>query len=118
MPKGTKDTRPVSQQLAWVEKLPESGGDWGRGITQTVNSVEAEVADLESTMAAEEEDYRRRANAMRETIRTRRRLLGEVAKRADKEAPMLFANAQIRKAKEQAAANEEMPAPSDTRPTA
>lgn len=74
--------------VQWVARLPESGGVWGRGITEVVDSTASEVAGLERQIAQ-----------LRATANARRKLLADTVKRAEKEAHLMFTEGQIAKAK-------------------
>lgn len=82
MPEQTKKT-PL-ESIAWVERLPDGGGAWGKGIVETVATMEAEAEKLEE-VAAE----------AAEKAKARRRLAAQTAKRAEKEAPAIFSAKQI-----------------------
>lgn len=67
------------ESIAWVERLPDAGGAWGKGLVETVATMEAEAEKLEQ-VAAE----------ATEKAKARRRLAVQTAKRASKEAGALF----------------------------
>lgn len=76
------------ESIAWVERLPDGGGAWGKGIVETVMTLDAEAEELEKV-----------ANDAAEKAKARRRLASQTAKRAEKEAPSLFSAKQIESAK-------------------
>ena len=76
------------EQLAWLTELPEQGGSWGLGITATVEAFEDELTRLEAQKVSIEDQ-----------IKVRKRLVKQALKRADKEAPALFGEKVVSKAK-------------------
>jgi hypothetical protein len=83
------------QEVEWITRLPNAGGDWGRGIVGTVRSLEAGVADNEAKKA----ELQRQIDALSEDSKTKKKLLKATVKRAGEEAPMMFGNAQIASAR-------------------
>lgn len=102
MARGPRDERPASEQVAWVKHLPSAGGDWGRGVTATVASTEAELRDLEAKYEAMCKANRAKEDEVATTIRARQKLLLETARRAGAEVTMLYADAQIEAARKAA----------------
>jgi hypothetical protein len=76
-----------TDSIAWIERLPDDGGVWGKGLIETVATLEMEADHLEKVAA----------EATEKAI-ARRRLARQTAKRAQKEAPSLFSQAQIERA--------------------
>lgn len=92
--------------VEWIDRLPNGGGDWGKGIVGTVRKLEADVADGE----AAKEGLDRQLQKLRDEVvgkkaeidaanKGRRKLLKATVERAAEEAPMMFANVQIAQAK-------------------
>lgn len=93
-----KDEIPFRQQVGWVRHLPKEGGDWGTGIVGTVFSVEAEVDKMKADVTSHKAEIAR----IEAEMKSRTDLLKATVKRAEKEAPMLYANTQIEQAKRKA----------------
>lgn len=89
------DSVSSSAQVSWIMGLPNEGGDWGRGIVGTVNEVEGKIARARAEVA--QLDAKRAE--LTSTIAVSEKLLKSTVKRAESEAPMMFAGAQIAKAK-------------------
>jgi hypothetical protein len=83
-----KKKETTSEQLAWILKLPDEGGAWGLGITETVKSIEAEMERLEAQKATIDEQ-----------LKARKKLIKATARRAEKEAPLLHSPRLIERAK-------------------
>jgi len=77
-----------TQDIGWVNNLPEGGRTWGQSLVATVDSLDTEIASLEEEKA--------RVTAQ---IKDRRKLRNATAKRADREAPSLFHVEEINAAK-------------------
>lgn len=75
-------------QVAWIEYLPNDGGEWGKGITGLVSTVQSNVARMEAERAK-----------LTQQISLQTKLLKATVKRAETECTMLFADAQIAEAK-------------------
>jgi Sec-independent protein translocase protein TatA len=99
----------MSEQLAavaWIEKLPNEGGDWGRGVIGTVRALEDKVAelelgqeDLDRQLAEFTKKVKEHKAAMDADIKVKRKLMKKTIKRAEAEVSTLYANAQIEAAK-------------------
>ena len=76
------------EQLAWINNLPEGGGSWGLGITATVEAFEEELVRLEAQKVAIDIQ-----------IKARKKLAKAAVRRASKEAPQLFGEKVVSKAK-------------------
>ncbi len=76
------------ESIAWLERLPDGGGAWGKGLVETVATLEAEAEGLEKA-----------ANEAALKAKARRRLAAQTAKRADREAATLFPGTTITRAK-------------------
>lgn len=118
MPRQPRDTRPASEQVAWVQHLPNQGGEWGQGLTRVVASFEGEAKSLETDLERKQAEYDAAVAKLRSAfeeqktrltqgITARRRLALDAVKRADKEVTMLYADAQIQHAKTKAARGRE-----------
>jgi len=86
------------QQVAWVQHLPNEGGEWGKGITNTVRETAA-------MMDAFDEEIRRMDAQKAELVRKKsdqKKLLKATVRRAETECTMLFADVQIETAKQKA----------------
>lgn len=79
------------QEIEWIAKLPNGGGDWGKGIVGTVRALEAGVAENGLKQA----ELKRQIDTLADDSRTKKKLLKSTVKRAAEEAPMMFGNAQI-----------------------
>jgi hypothetical protein len=93
MPK-KKTTKNAMDQIAWVDKLPESA--WGRGITQTVRELDKELEPL-----------RAQFEELSEKIAARESIIKDAIKRAEREAKGLFSDNQIADAKKTAEKEQE-----------
>lgn len=69
----------ATEQLAWINRLPEEGGAWGLGIVETAKSIEDEMVRLEA-----------QEKTIKDQIKARKKLLKATIRRAEKEAPLLF----------------------------
>lgn len=78
----------ILNKLDWVKNLPGEGGSWGKGLTETAEAVALEVLDLEK----QKED-------IEEQIRKRLRVMRAMPGRADREAPLMFSEAEVKDAK-------------------
>jgi hypothetical protein len=76
------------EAVAWIEKLPDGGGTWGKSILDTVTTMEVEADDLE-----------KKAEECAETAKSRRKIAKQAVKRADKEAVSIYSQEVIDKAK-------------------
>lgn len=85
MPKKRKPVN-ASQDLVWLNKLPENGGPWAEGIRASVRNVEAEVARLRDAKAAKDKE----AQDLGSQIAAREKILLGYVKRARTEAKSLF----------------------------
>lgn len=104
----------ASEQLAWVNHLPNEGGEWGHGLIRTVAAFESEAlgfeADLaktqahyDATVAKLRAEFDKKKTALTQSIRARRKLAQDAVKRAEAESTTLYANTQIEQAKARAA---------------
>jgi hypothetical protein len=82
-------------EVAWISKLPNNGGDWGKGIIGTVKTLEAGIAENE----AKEAELQTQIEALRDDSKTKKKLLKATVKRAQGEVGMMFGNAQIEAAR-------------------
>ena len=82
------EKKPASEQLAWIDRLPEKGGVWGLGITETVKSIEEEKERLEAQL-----------DSLKSQIKAREKLLKDKVKQASKEAPLLYSEDAVERAK-------------------
>ena len=73
-----------SSQVSWIKNLPDEGGAWGIGITETVSGIESELHQLEASVAVAVEQ-----------IRSRKKLLAQTVRRAAKEAPLLYSDKEL-----------------------
>lgn len=87
------ENQSAREQLAWINNLPEGGGSWGLGITATVEAFEDELVRLEAQKATIDAQ-----------IKARKKLVKAAVKRASKEAPSLYTQEVVDKAKALAAA--------------
>ena len=78
----------ATDQLAWINHLPEEGGAWGLGIVETAKSIEAEMVRLEEQEAI-----------IKDQIKARKKLLKQTVRRAEKEAPLLYPASVVEKAR-------------------
>lgn len=78
----------ILDQIVWVKNLPEGGGSWGQGLTGTAEAVAREVSDLEKTKANIEGEIRKRLRVMR-----------ALPGRAEREAPLMYDEKAVKKAK-------------------
>lgn len=85
MPKKRKPVN-ASQDLAWLGKLPDSGGPWAEGIRSSVRNVELEVTKLRDAKAAKDKE----AQELGAQIAAREKILLGYVKRARTEAKSLF----------------------------
>lgn len=103
----------ISEDLAWVMNLP---GDWGPGVygsitkaEEDIDVMEADIKAAKENMAIEIERAKQEARDRRDerikraraTISMRRKFLGTVESRVAKEAPMLYSEEDIARAKSQ-----------------
>lgn len=74
------------EEVSWIERLPEKGGTWGKGIVDTVSGLmdEADKADAEAA------EFEKVAKEARDKATARRTLADQTARRAAREAPKLF----------------------------
>ena len=86
MPTRTKP-EDILTRVEWVERLPEGGGSWGKALVSTAQAVAQEVTDLEKSKADIEEQIRRRLRVMR-----------ALPGRADREAPLMYADEEVKAA--------------------
>lgn len=113
----------TSEELAWVAQL----GEWGTGIIGSITQAEDEISLLEDEIKAAKENMhieieKAKQNARdrfedarktaRETIKKRKKFLETVARRVEKEAPMLFTEEEIARARENASCPAAAPVPS------
>lgn len=93
MPKKSEKKSALSI-LGWIDGLPEGGGTWGKGITETVTAfeVEAEAADKEI------EGLDAQVKALREKAAQRRAMALQTARRAEREAVKLYTADQLKSA--------------------
>ena len=77
-------------EVDWITRLPNEGGEWGKGIVNTVLAAQSSKEVMEA----------QRAELTRQ-INDHKRLLRATLARADKECTMLFANSAIAAAKGQ-----------------
>ena len=92
--------------IAWIERLPNGGGDWGRGIIGTVSKLDADVVELEASklkLDAELNDYaaliKQQKAEIDVSIKAKRKLVRKTASRASNEVTTMFADVQIAAAK-------------------
>jgi len=113
--------------IAWIERLPNGGGDWGRGIIGTVSQLGADVADLEASKSKLDLDLSDYAAAIKQqkadldlSIKTKRKLILKTASRASNEVTTMFADVQIAAAKHAQSLAKDLgfPIPSPARSTA
>lgn len=83
------------EQIKWISALPKEGGEWGKGITNTVCELQASVQHMEMQKA----DLDAQKVELSGLIGRQRKLLRTMAAKAEKECTMLFSNAQIAEAK-------------------
>jgi len=94
-------------EVKWIEKLPGAGGDWGRGVVGTVRELESAVDDaegekdeLDRQLADVQAQVKAKKAEVNAAIVAKKKLLRSTLKRADDEAGLMFANAQIVAARE------------------
>lgn len=87
MPK-KKNAKPATEQVAWINELPEKGGAWGRSIIQTVDAMEGDLSPMRDEF-----------EVLSEKIVAREAIVKDAVKRADREAKGLFNDRQIAAAK-------------------
>lgn len=92
--------------VEWIDRLPNSGGDWGQGIVGTVRQLEGAIADgeaqkegLDRKLAELAAEVKAQKALIEAASKTKRKLLKSTVDRANEEAPMMFANIQIARAK-------------------
>lgn len=90
MPK-KKTTLPATEQIKWLDHLPEQGGAWGRSIVQTVEAMESELTPV-----------RKQLEDLSEQLVVREGIVKDAIKRAEKEAKGLFNDKQVAAAKKAA----------------
>jgi len=78
----------ILDNIFWVKNLPDGGGSWGQGLTGTAEAVSREVSDLEKTKANIEGEIRKRLRVMR-----------ALPGRAEREAPLMYDDEVVAKAK-------------------
>lgn len=89
-------TETFFQQVEWVGRLPNEGGEWGKGIVNTVRERQSVMDGLQSDI--ERLDAEKHEKVLQ--IAQQKKLLRATVKRAESECTMLFADAQIAEAKE------------------
>lgn len=92
MPKQGKRVAGFANEVAWVTRLPDGGGQWGMELISTASAIELELTKLNAARAVLDTD-----------IKKRKKFLAGCTRRATKEALMLFSESAIEKAKELAA---------------
>lgn len=99
-------------EVKWINMLPGGGGDWGRGVIGTIKELEAgiddaesEKAELDRQLADVQAQVKAKKAEINEGVAAKKKLLRATVKRADNEAPMMFANAQIAAAREKLGTN-------------
>jgi hypothetical protein len=92
--------------IAWIERLPNGGGDWGRGIIGTVSKLDADVVELEASklkLDAELSDYaaliKQQKVEIDASIKAKRKLIRKTTSRANAEVTTMFADVQIASAR-------------------
>lgn len=90
------------KEVDWIDKLPQAGGDWGKGIVGTVRSLEESIgeaearkSELDDQLAVVQSQVKSSKVELNTEITGKKKLLKATVKRADEEAPMMFANVQI-----------------------
>lgn len=78
----------ILDKISWVKNLPDGGGSWGMGLTGTAESVAREISDLEKTKANIQADINKRLRVMR-----------ALPGRAEREAPLMYEDKAVKKAK-------------------
>jgi len=98
--------------VAWIEKLPNAGGDWGRGVIGTVRALETQINELNNQKASLDQQLDQFAAKVKAdkaertaTIKTKQKLIAKTIKRAQKEVSTLFGNSQIEQAQQFAASH-------------
>lgn len=94
MPK--KSSKSALEQIAWVTKLPEKGGGWGRALVSTVTEMEKEAEPL-----------RKEFEDLSERLAVREGIVKDAIKRAEREVKGLFNERQVAEAKKAAEKHQE-----------
>jgi hypothetical protein len=81
--------------VGWIEKLPEQGGTWGKGIIDTVMAFEAEAGATDT----EVDKLEAQVKALKDKAAQRRSMALQAARRAEREATKLYDAAIIAKVK-------------------
>lgn len=98
-------TKP-NDDITWIGRLPNAGGDWGRGIVGTVDKLESDIAALDASRCQLDEDLAAYAAGIKQkkaeidaSIKIKRKLIRKTISRVEGEATTLFADVQIADAK-------------------
>jgi len=106
MPKKTEKKSAVDM-VAWVEKLPDEGGAWGKGITETIVSLETEADAFDQEVSKLEVQIK----GLKDKAAQRRSMAMQTARRALREAPKLFDADLVKKLTQKPAEPAPEPAP-------
>jgi len=85
MPKKV-EKKSALDMITWIEKLPDGGGAWGKGIVETVMTFESEASTLDTEIVS----LVAQVQALKDRAAQRRSMALQAARRASREAPKLF----------------------------
>lgn len=108
MPKKA-EKKSALDMVTWVEGLPDQGGAWGKGITETIVAMESEADSIDKDV----ESLEGQIKTLKDKAAQRRSMAMQTARRALREAPKLFDPELVKKLTQKPAAPEEpaKPAP-------
>lgn len=100
-----------SEQVAWVKRLPNQGGEWAHGIVSTVLEAEAAMdglvasvsqakQEMDDEIAATRERFKAKKAELNAKFRAQQKLIKSTVKRADSDAKVLYSEDVIADAKD------------------